>query len=286
MCQAELDAAYDQRSYAPNQPQILKRYAGNSEIARQRLGQPQRFSYGATALEGLDVYRTAQANAPICVFIHGGAWRAGQARDNAFMAELFVNAGAHLVVPDFLAVQDAGGSLMPMAEQVRRALAWVYLHAQRFGGDPQRIHLCGHSSGGHLAGVLLTTDWPGMFDLPADIIKGGLCCSGMYDLKPVRLSARSAYVNFTDEIEDALSPQRHIRHLNAPLIVACGSLETPEFQRQARDFVSAVQLAGKPVQHLLADDYNHFEIVETLASPYGLLGRAMLEQMALEPYSA
>ena len=105
----------------------------------------------------------------------------------------------------------------------------------------------------------------------------------MYDLKPVRLSARSSYVKFTDEMEHKLSTQRHLDKLNAPVIVAYGTLETPEFQRQTRDFAAAVKAAGKPVQLLVADGYNHFEIIETIANPHGLLGRAALEQMKLMP---
>jgi len=280
MDQAELDAAYDQSRYAPNLPQITKRYATNSEAVRARLGVPRRFSYGTTAIEALDVYTTKRPNAPINVFIHGGAWRVGLAKDSAYSAELFVHAGAHFVVPDFIWVQDAGGSLMPMADQVRRAVAWVYRNAQSFGGDPNRIYVSGHSSGGHLAGVVLTTDWK-VFKLPADAVKGGLCCSGMFDLKPVRLSARSNYVKFTDETEQALSPQRQLNNLNAPVIIAYGTLETPEFQRQSRDFAAAVKAAGKPVELLVAEGYNHFEIIETLGNPHGLLGRAVLEQMKL-----
>ena len=150
---------------------------------------------------------------------------------------------------------------MPMAEQVRRAVAWVYRNAQIFGGDPSRLYISGHSSGGHLAGVVLVTDWQKEFNLPSDIVKGGLCCSGMFDLKPVRLSARSRYVKFTDEMEQALSSQRHLDKLNCPLIVSYGTLETPEFQRQSRDFATAVKAAGKPVQLLVGEGYNHFEIV-------------------------
>jgi arylformamidase len=281
MDQAELDAAYDQSVYAPNLQQIVKRYATSSEAARSRLGPPQRLAYGATPIESLDVYLTRRDHAPVHVFIHGGAWRAGLARDYAFPAELFVRAGAHYVVPDFAWVQDVGGSLVPMAEQVRRAVAWVHRHAPSFGGDPSRIYVSGHSSGGHLAGVILTTDWVRDYNLPPDTVKGGLCCSGMFDLKPVRLSARSRYVAFTDAMEQALSPQRHLDKLTAPLILAYGTLETPEFQRQSRDFAAAVTAAGKPVQLLVGEGYNHFEIIETLASPYGLLGRAVLEQMSL-----
>ena len=281
MDQAELDAAYTQSVWAPHREQLVARHRSNSAIARTYLGAPQRYAYGATPIEALDVYRTTRPSAPIHIFLHGGAWRGGLAKHSAFAAELFVNAGAHCVVPDFAWVQDVGGSLMPMAAQVRRAVAWVYGHAQRFDGDPQRLYVSGHSSGGHLAGVLLTTDWRKAFDLPADIIKGGLCCSGMFDLKPVRLSVRSSYVMFTDEMEHLLSPQRHLDHLHAPIIVAYGTLESPEFQRQSRDFAAAVQAAGKPVQLLVGEGYNHFEIVETLGHPYGLLGRAVLAQMQL-----
>ena len=279
--QAKLDAAYDQSAYAPNREQILARNATNSDGVRARLDAPKRYAYGPTPIEGLDVYVTRRADAPINVFIHGGAWRAGAAKNYASPAEMLVHAGAHYVVPDFAAVQDVGGSLMPMAEQVRRAVAWVYRNAHVFGGDASRLYVSGFSSGAHLAGVVLTTDWVRDFDLPADVVKGGLCGSGMFDLKPVRLSARSRYVKFTDEMELALSPQRHLDKLHAPLIVAHGTFETPEFQRQSRDFAAAVKAAGKPVELLVGEGYNHFEMFETLANPYGVLGRAVLEQMKL-----
>jgi arylformamidase len=281
MDQTELDAAYDQSKYAPNRPQITQRYATNSEAVRERLGAPLRFSYGPTPVEGLDVYTTRRPHAPINIFIHGGAWRGGLAKDFAYPAELFVHAGAHYVALDFINVLEAGGSLMPMAEQVRRAVAWVKRNAQSFDGDPERIFVTGHSSGGHLAGVVLTTDWPKEFDLPADTVKGGLCCSGLFDLEAPRLSARSTYVKFTDEMERALSPQRHLEKLNAPVIVAYGTLETPEFQRQSHEFAGAVKKAGETVELLVGEGYNHFEIPETLANPYGLLGRAVLGQMNL-----
>src|SRR3954467_743170 len=100
--QAELDAAYDQSVYAPNIRQVLARYATNSEAVRMRLGAPRRFAYGPTPVEGLDLYATSKANAPIRIFVHGGAWRSGVAKDFAYAAELHVNAGVHYVVPDFI----------------------------------------------------------------------------------------------------------------------------------------------------------------------------------------
>ncbi len=283
MDQAGLDAAYNQAAYAENQQQVLQRYARGSDAARRVLGEPRRFAYGGGPVETLDVYPTDQPNAPVLVFIHGGAWRSGQARQYGFFAELFVRAGVHVVVPDFAAVQDVDGNLLVMAEQLQRAIAWVHRNAGLFGGDARRMHVIGHSSGAHLAAVMLCTDWVGRFGLPADLLKSGICCSGIFDLKPCRLSARSSYVVFTDEIEQTLSPQRHIDRLNAPLVVAYGTLETPEFQRQSRDFAARVAAHGKPVDLLVAQGYNHFEILETLASPDGLLGLAALKQMGIVP---
>jgi arylformamidase len=283
MDQKELDDAYDQAAYAANRDQVLKRIAANSAAVRARLGEPKRVAYGTTAIEALDLYTTRQPNAPINVHIHGGAWRGGLAKDSAAPAEMFVNAGAHFAVLDFINVIEAGGSLMPMAEHVRRGVAWVYKNASSFGGDPQRLYVSGFSSGGHLGGVVLITDWAGEFGLPKDIVKGAVLGSGMYDLKPVRLSARSKYVRFTDEMEQALSTQRHIERINCPVILVHGTHDTPEFQRQSRDFAAALKAAGKPVELRIGDGYNHFELLETLANPYGVLGRAALEQMRLRP---
>ena len=133
----------------------------------------------------------------------------------------------------------------------------------------------------HLAGVALTTDWPGAFDRPADILKGGVLLSGMYDLEPVSLSSRREYVRFDEKTVAALSPQRHIGHLSAPVIVAYGTLESPEFQRQSRDFADAIRARGKPVELIVAENYNHFEILETLANPFGQVGAAALRQIGL-----
>jgi arylformamidase len=276
--QAALDAAYDQRNWAPNMEQMRTRLSVASERARAALGEPRRFSYGPGAVETLDLFAAKASPAPVHVFIHGGAWRAGAARDYAFPAEMMVAAGAHYVAIDFASVLDVNGDLAVLADQVRRAVAWVWRNAREFGGDPDRLYVSGHSSGGHLAGVVMTTDWTEL-GLPARIVKAGACISGMYDLHPVRLSARSSYVTITDAIEEGLSAIRHIDRLNAPLLVGYGTLESPEFQRQARDFAAAVAKTGKPVETIVAQECNHFEIAETFGNPYGPIGRALLKQM-------
>ena len=282
MDQRELDDAYDQSVYAPNRDQLNKRRASESELVRARLGAPKRVAYGATPYEMLDIYPTRNGHAPIVVFVHGGAWRTGHAKDSAYGAETFVRAGAHFLVLDFINALESGGDLMPMIEQVRRGVAWAARNASSFGGDPDRIYVTGHSSGAHLGGCVLITDWEKDFGLPRDTVKGATLCSGMYDLKAPRLSKRSEYVKFTDAAEDALSTQRHLDRITCPVTLLHGTLETPEFQRQARDFAAALKAAGKPVRLIVAENYNHFEIGETLNNPYGPFGRAALEMIRLD----
>jgi arylformamidase len=281
MDQVELDAAYDQDIYAPLANQVRKRYASMSEATRGHLGQPRRESYGPTEVEKLDIYPTKRPGAPIFVYIHGGQWLFGTAKASAYPAELFVNAGAHYVALDFVAIKEAEGDLRVMADQVRRGIAWVYKNAKSFGGNADRLYIGGFSSGAHLCGVVLVTDWQKDFGLPADMVKGGLCMSGMYDMKPVRLSKRSSYIKFTDEMEQVMSSQRYLDRLSAKTIVTYGTNETPEFQRQSQDFAAAAKSAGKPVELIVGADFNHFEMGECLGNPYAPNGRAALALMQL-----
>lgn len=280
--QVELDAAYDQNAYEPLGPQTYARLVSDSESVRARLGAPRRVAYGPTAIEQLDIFRTNRPRAPIFIFIHGGNWSSQTAFNFGYAAELFTRAGAHYVVPDFASVTDVGGDLSVLAGQVRRAIAWVYKNAATFDGDPDRIVIAGHSSGGHLCGVALVTDWRD-FGVPANTVKGGLCISGMYEMTPVRLSWRRTYVNFTDAIADAMSAQRHIANITAPVTVTFGTLETPEFQRQNREFASALRAAGKSVQLIEATNYTHSAMCESLGHPYAPAGRAALAMLNLTP---
>jgi len=284
MDQKGLDNAYNQAAYAPNMDLILGRLVAASATARNILP-PERLAYGPSEEERLDFYRAAApanggAGAPINVFVHGGAWLRSNAAQTAFTAEAIVGAGAHAVVIDFTNAGETGGDLFPLYRQVSRAIGWTWRNAESLGGDRNRLFVSAHSSGAHLAACALTRGWREE-NLPADFCKGGILVGGMYDLAPVRRSSRSTYLKFTDAMEDALSPARHVDSVMTPLILAYGTCETPEFQRQTSDFYAALGAAGKPAELIIAEGYNHFELFETMGSPYGVVGRARLRQMGL-----
>ena len=273
-------------AYEPVLRAAVSRLERRSAAAYDRLGPPLRQAYGPGENERLEIFAAAGAKAPIFVFVHGGAWREGEAGNYAFPAEMFVAAGAHYVALDFIAIREAGGDIRAMAEQVRRGIAWVYRNAASFGGDPERLYLGGHSSGAHLGAVALTTDWQTDFGLPADIVKGAALMSGVYDMGPVRRAKSNPHLRFTDEIEDAMSPIRHVARLNAPVVITYGSNDSPEFRRQSRDFFAAARQAGKPAELVEGAELGHMEMLELLADPAGINGRAALGLMRLLPAAA
>jgi arylformamidase len=251
----------------------MGRCAARSQALRDKRGLPQRLAYGGGAREQLDFFSSGQAAAPLMVFVHGGAWRSGAAQDYAFVAGPWLDAGVHVAVLDFDAVQDAGGELLALAAQVRAAVLWLQARAAQLGVDAQQLHLTGHSSGAHLAAAVATGDaqgWP-----PLSLRSLG-CVSGMYELEPVRRSGRSRYVAFSEESVQRLSPARQAAHLACPALVAHGSLESPQFKWQAQAWAQALGEAGKTVQSLVMPGLNHFEILEALGQAEHPLTRAML----------
>ena len=262
--QEELDRNYDQRAWAPNADETIARWITGSAAARSSLRHRANLAYGSTEDERLDIFPAARAGAPILVFIHGGAWRSLSKEDSCYAAPAFVAAGVNFVALNFANIPKV--RLPDMVAQVRRGVAWVYRNARELGGDPNRLYVAGHSSGGHLAASVLVTDWR-THRLPNTIVKGGLCISGMYDLEPVILSARSSYVKLSKQEEMELSPARHLYALSCPVAIAYGEKETHEFQRQGRDFAQMLKSIGQLYDLVLLGGLNHFEVGSALGAP-------------------
>ena len=273
LSQSALDAAYDQAVYAANVQQVIARYFSESKRTIERIGPPARYQYGEGQNEALDWFAPSgsKGSAPVVIMVHGGAWQAGNAAMVAFAAETVTNAGACYAALDFDPIGDHDGDLQPMADQVATAITWIEANAVRLGGDPARLFICAHSSGAHLAGCAIATM------LPPGTIKGALLCGGIYDLAPVRASSRSSYVKLTGASEARLSPIRHLDNWQTPTIIAWGDLETPEFQRQSSEFASALAARDMLAGQIIGEHYNHFEVLETLGNPIGLLGSALVD---------
>jgi arylformamidase len=280
--QEELDQAYDQPRWAPNFNEMRALTKARSAAVRDRSPHFER-SYGPTADETIEILPTTKAGAPVVLFVHGGRWLAQP--ENAFIqfAETITAAGAHFAAARFITLEPTPGKIgmSDMIDQLRRCVVWLYRNAASFSGDPERIHLIGHSSGGHLASVLLTTDWT-RFGVPATVLKTGTCVSGMYDLRPVLLSSRGDYVKLTAAEEDEFSAMRHLDRVRCPILVACGDKESPEFQRHGRTFVPALQDVGKEASLFMIPNSNHFEGVGTLTDSLSPFTEVVLKHLGLK----
>lgn len=258
--QAALDAQYEQRAWVPHADAIIARYAKASDAVRTRVP-PATHAYGPTLAETLDVYGPKKEK--VVAFVHGGAWKRQSKREQAFPAELFIDAGATYVALDFALLPTV--TMDAMVGQVCRGLEWLRTNLA------DRIYLCGHSSGAHLAAAALTRQ---------SFVQSALLVSGIYDLHPVRLSSRNDYVRLDEKLEQEYSPIRHVERIGCPVTVAWAEKESVEFARQSREFANALDDAGKLTAAWEGKTLNHFEIIETLADPGSPLARAALAMLS------
>ncbi|MDE0059486.1 MAG: alpha/beta hydrolase [Defluviicoccus sp.] len=277
--QEALDSQYNQRALVPDADDYIAVDVAESARVREKLDCRIDVAYGPSEDERLDVFPAAAPGSPLAVYMHGGAWTRSDKANESFMAEAFVEAGAAFVAANFGLCPKV--TLDEMIRQARDAVAWSHENAASFNADPARLYIAGHSSGGHVGGMMVVTDWPATHGLPRDLVKGALLCSGMYDLAPVRLSARNDYLRLDEAAEDRNSAIRRIPDEGCPLVIGYGGGEQTEFRRQSREFAAAWREAGLEVREFDMPGVNHFELRRHFNDPEGPILKAALEMMGL-----
>ena len=274
-----LDRMYNNRALVPEHATHFARWAETSAQARASQPCSLDLAYGTSQRETLDVFPAAEAGAPVLVFIHGGYWRSLDKSDHSFVAPAFTSEGACVVIPNYDLCPAV--TIPQIAMQMVHALAWTFRHATRFGGDPNRITVIGHSAGGHLAAMMLACQWPDHAkDLPADLVKNAMAMSGLYELESVM---HAPFLKDSLRLTPAqvlkASPAWFPSPAAGTIYAVAGADESEEFLRHNALIEQAWGEKTVPVREALLG-LNHFSIVEALVRPGHRLNDLALQLMA------
>ena len=270
-----VERGYNNRAAVPDHPRWFAQYAQWSAAAFDRCRPVRNVRYGPGPQEVLDVFAPAGPPRGTLVFLHGGYWRALDKDDFAFVAAPFVDAG--------IAVANVNYDLCPavpiaaIVDECRRAVAWVTREGGAHGLVPERVVVAGHSAGGHLAAMMLATDWAahGFARAP---LHAAVTLSGVHDLAPLVHFSFNADFKLDDAEAARLSPVHHRVQAAVPLLIACGANETTEFLRQSQLLWDAWPEVRRPAAGpLFVPGTDHFSVVADYADPGSTLTRATLD---------
>ena len=276
--QEELDAQYDLESTVEDVSLYADFYAKESEKVRAEFEHRLDVPFGPTLVEHLDLYPApgGASGTPVLVYLHGGYWRSRTSKEFGFVARGPASKGVATVVVNYALCPEV--TIDEIVRQARAALVWTYNNAPSFGGDPERIHVAGHSAGGHLTAMLLATDWEGDYGLRGDIIKGACAISGLFDLAPFPYTFLQPSLQLTWDQVLRNSPIRRLPDEAPPLLVAYGEDEPSELRRQSEDFFAAWRDKGLPGDLLRPlPGKNHYDVIDGFLDAESPLCSAILE---------
>lgn len=265
MTRAQLDAAYNNGAAVKSSADKIADWMARSAALRARPGASLDLAYGPRPRNRIDIFRCGRAKAPLFAFIHGGYWQRNAKEIFACMAEGPLARGFDVALIGYTLAPDA--TLTAIVAEVRAAVGWLRAQGARHGVAAGKLVVSGWSAGGHLTAMALAG---------AD---AGVAISGIFDVEPCRLNYLNAALQLTMAEQSALSPIRQLPARSGPLVLAYGTGELPELQRQSCDYHSARIAAHLPSELLPLEGCDHFSILEELADPDGQLTNALVRLM-------
>lgn len=276
--QDEIDKEYNPSTSVSNADHYIQWYVDESAAVRRELACELDLQFGPTLDETVDIFPARVASAPLLVFIHGGYWRRFSSKEFSLVARGLVAHGIAVAVTNYSLCPKA--SVSEITRQSRAAITWLYRHAGSFGADPERIFVAGHSAGGHQVGMVVSTDWPGNYGLPADTVKGGIPISGLFDLRPLRYSYIQPTVMLDHESIERQSPHFIIPDVAPPLLVSVGGDESSEFLRQSSDYLAAWRAKGLAGELFVQRGKHHFDVIDGFTDADSLLCKTVVDFIA------
>ncbi len=278
--QEDLDAEYDLGQTIGDIAAYADFYARESEKLRAEMEHRLDVPFGPTLAEHVDIYPAppeAGGATPILFYIHGGYWRARTSKEFGYVARGPARKGVATVVLNYALCPEV--TIDEIVRQTRAALSWTYKNAGSFGGDAECIHVAGHSAGGHLAAMLLETDWEGVYGLPRDVVRSACAISGLFDLAPFPYTFLQPKLQLSWDQVLRNSPILRVPDNAPPLLLVYGEEETAEFRRQSEEFLAAWRSNGLDADLLTLPDDNHYDVIEGFLDPESLLCSTILRRI-------
>lgn len=261
---AQLDAAYNNAASIPDSLETLAHWSREGALFRARHRDLLDLSYGPQPRNLIDIFRCGREQAPLLAFIHGGYWQRNAKEMFAHMAAGPLARGLDVAMIGYTLAPDA--TLTEIVAEVHEAIRWLRREGPGRGVGHGKLIASGWSAGGHLTAMAM----------PLPEVDAGLSISGVFDVEPCRLNYLNDKLNMTAAEAAAMSPLMHLPAHKKPLVVAYGTRELPELQRQSVEYWQAWSRAGGPGR-LLPLDRHHISIMDELTAADGALARAAEE---------
>ncbi|PSM18455.1 esterase [Nitratireductor sp. StC3] len=274
---AELEYQFNPQKSVADFSRFQVHRSAISKVCRQVMTAHLDIAYGDGALNGVDIF-PAGDNAPVHMFFHGGYWRTQDKANFAFIARDLVQRGVTLVIVNYDLCPTV--SLDRVSGSALEAIAWCYRNIASYGGDPERISISGNSAGAHLCSMAVATDWPAR-GLPADIVKGAVMISGIFDPFPASLISVRSELKLRDDIiarnnTEALPPRVDCR-----CFIFAGGLEPWAWIDQSFRYSAHLRRHGYDPDVQVLPGYHHFNIMDQYLEPASPIARAVQTVSAL-----
>ena len=226
-------------------------------------------SYGEGPRRMLDVYRPKDAGngkAPVVVFFYGGNWVSGDRTDYAFVGRALASRGIVAVVADYRLYPEV--SYPDFLDDAAQAVAWAARQASRYGGDPKRLYVMGHSSGAYNAAMMaLDPRWLKKQGMSPGDLRSWIGLAGPYDFLPVQNATTKPVFHFPDTPAES-QPVRHVSAASPPaLLIAARSDNLVDPQRNTGGLAAKLRASHVDVTEIYYDKVSHTTLVGSIAAP-------------------
>ena len=225
-------------------------------------------AYGSGPRFKLDVYRPAKVTSasPVVVFFYGGNWAAGERGDYAFVGRALAARGIVAVIPDYRLYPEV--RYPDFLDDSAQAVAWTASNIARYGGDPNRLFLMGHSAGAYNAAMLaLDARYLGQQGMAIRSLAGWIGLAGPYDFMPIENKIARPVFHFPHTPRQSQPINHTVGAVLPALLIAASTDKLVNPVRNTGGLAAKLRAGGVPVEEVYYDGISHTTLVASISAP-------------------